>query len=92
MGRKEVPRGGHLLSARHSLLSLYMFPHQLLPAFPRGRYYFTVAETGAQKVKELAQEHTASKWKSPDSNPRPSSSYTCWFCSARVEQARSLES
>lgn len=92
--RKELPRSRHVLSARHALLCLhvflYVFSPRCLPATPRGRYYFTAAETRAQKVKKAAPEHTARQRQSPDSKPRPSSSYTWWLCAARVGQARSL--
>ena len=65
MGRKEVPRSG-ICSLPGMLCGLPVFVRQLFPASPRGRYSFTVAETGAQKVKTLAQEHIASKRQSPD--------------------------
>lgn len=64
---------GQTLSARHSLLPLYLLSPQQSSG-PERWHYFRVAETEAQKVKKLAQEHTASKWQSPNPNPRPPSS------------------
>lgn len=64
-GRRFHAVASALCQAR-SAATLPVFVRQLFPASPRGRYSFTVAETGAQKVKTLAQEHIASKRQSPD--------------------------
>lgn len=76
LGRAGAPRGERLLCARHTVLPSPHTGPSAPPSTPRGRYDFRVAATGAQKVKKLAQEHTARKQQSPNSNPGPASSST----------------
>ena len=68
--RKVVSCGGRLFSARHTPLCICSLINW--PATLRGGDYFRVAETGAEKVKKLAQEHSVSKGQRPNSKPSSS--------------------